>query len=102
MVYFLELMTSWLVWAPSSPEMSSDFIPQEHGAFLIAMNPNALGTKESLEQSVEKVNSELKNQTPKEWEKISIPWERSNIRLKKNKSLDIEIDEVLYEKLKNL
>jgi len=101
-VYFLELLTSGLIGSQSSPEMSDDFIPQEHWAILIAFNPKALGTEKNLQDSLDSINHELQEQTPKQWEKIEIPWVRSNETLEKNKNIDLEIDDTLLKKLKNL
>jgi len=101
-VYFFEILTSWLIWSQSSPEMAWDFVPEEHGAILIAMNPNSLWTSKNLQDSLDAVNWELEKQIPKKWEKIEIPGMRSNLTLKKNKDIEIEIDDVLFEKLKNL
>lgn len=101
-VYFLELLTSGLIGSPSSPEMSDDFIPEEHGAILIAFNSKALGTEKNLQISLDSINNELQSQKPKEWETIEIPWIRSNVTLEKNRDLEIEIDDALFEKLKNI
>lgn len=101
-VYLLELMTSGLIGSPSAPEMSSDFIAEEHGAILIAMNPKALWTTDSLQNSIDSINSRLKDQTPKKGTNIEIPWMRSNKTLERNKDIDIEIDGQLLETLKTL
>jgi len=101
-VYLLELLTSWLIWSPSSAEMSDDFVPEEHGAILIAINPKALWTDITLQNSLDAINTQLQEQTPKEWEKIEIPWVRSNQTLRKNRDIEIEIDEKLWNKLISL
>lgn len=101
-VYLLELLTSGLIGSPSSPEMSDDFVPEEHGAILIAFNLKALGTEKNLQNSLDSINKELKYQKPKQWEKIEVPWMKSNETLSKNKNIDLEIDDTLFEKLKAL
>lgn len=101
-VYLLEMMTSGLIWSPSSTEMSSDFIAQEHGAFLIAIHPWALWTQENLQNSLDSINSTLQKQKPKKWETIEVPWYRSNETLLQNQDIEIEIDDALFEKLNSI
>jgi LDH2 family malate/lactate/ureidoglycolate dehydrogenase len=101
-VYLLELMTSGLIGSPSSPEMSNDFIPEEHGAIIIALNPKALGTESTLLNSVLSINTALSEQTPKSGTKIQTPGQRNNEKLIENKDSEIDIDDELLQKLKSV
>lgn len=98
-VYLLELLTSGLIGSPSSPEMSADFVPEEHGGILIAFSPKALGTESSLQKSIEAVHAALRNQTPKNGASIPIPGESNNQRLIENRNIEIEITEAIWEEL---
>jgi LDH2 family malate/lactate/ureidoglycolate dehydrogenase len=102
LVYLLELMTSGLIGSPSSPEMSEDFIPEEHGAILIAFNPKALGTDKSLTRAMNSIHQVLRDQQPKEGEKITIPGENNNQKFVANADMDIEVSEDALDKLKAL
>lgn len=101
LVYLLELLTSGLIGSPSSPEMSEDFIPEEHGAVLIAFSPKALGTASAFVRSLSSIHDTLKNQNPKAGEKIVIPGEGNNERLN-SAAEEIEIDDELLAKLSGL
>lgn len=99
LVYLLELLTSGLIGSPSSPEMSNDFVPEEHGAILIAFNPKVLGTDMSLSKSIESIHKTLTNQKPKNGTDISIPGTRNNQRIVENEDVDIEVPDDMLEKL---
>lgn len=97
-VYLMEVLTSALIGMPSSPEMSAGFVPEEHGAVLVAMSPKAFGTAESFDASLEALHKALKAQKPKEGEEIVIPGERNNQRFTGKQSY-IEIDDSILKRL---
>jgi len=101
-VYLMELLTSALIGMPTSPEMSADFVPEEHGAIIIAFNPEAMGTKDKFDQSVEALHLAIKSQKAKPGETIIYPGENNNIKFIENKYEDLEIDESLITKLESL
>lgn len=101
LVYFLELLTSGLIGMPSSPEMSDNFVPEEHGAVLIAFNPKAMGTANNLSQSVQSIHDTLRNQTPKQGTEIRIPGQENNKRFAKSIQ-EIDVDEDTLNKLDEL
>lgn len=101
LVYFLELLTSGLIGMPSSPEMSADFVPEEHGAVLIVFNPKAMGTANNLSHSVEAIHDTLKKQTPKQGTEIRIPGQENNRRFTEH-AQDIEIEDDIIQNLKGL
>ena len=101
LVDFLELLTSGLIGMPSSPEMSDNFVPEEHGAILIAFNPKAMGTANNLSQSVQSIHDTLRNQTPKQGTEIRIPGQENNKRFAKSIQ-EIDVDEDTLNKLDEL
>jgi ureidoglycolate dehydrogenase (NAD+) len=101
-VYLMEVLTSALIGMPTSPEMSADFVPEEHGAIIIAFNPEAMGTKDKFDQSVEALHQAIKNQKSKIGETVIYPGENNNKKFIENKNEDLEIDESLNSKLESL
>jgi ureidoglycolate dehydrogenase (NAD+) len=101
-VYLMEILTSALIGMPSSPEMSPDFVPEEHGSIIIAFNPKSMGTKDRLEQSVAILHSAVKNQKPKNGETVIYPGENNNKKFTELKNSDIEIDDDLLNSLKSI
>lgn len=101
LVYLLELLTSGLIGMPSSPEMSSDFVPEEHGAILIVFNPKAMGTAINLSQSVEAIHDTLQKQTPKQGSEIRIPGQENSRRFAENVQ-EIEVENGIVKNLKGL
>lgn len=101
LVYFLELLTSGLIGMPSSPEMSDNFVPEEHGAILIAFNPKAMGTASNLSQSVEAVHDTLRNQAPKRGTEIRIPGQENNKRFADHVQ-EIEVEDAIIDSLSGL
>ena len=102
LVFLLELLTSGLIGMPSSPEMSADFIPEEHGAVLIVFNPQAMGTGERFGRSLNALHTALRSQTPKAGERIPIPGESNNVRFFEAKNKEVDVDDQLLEKLRAL
>ena len=101
LVYLLELLTSGLIGQPSSTEMSDNFVPEEHGAILLAFNPKAMGTSDDFAKTVDSLNTELKSQKPKEGTEIRIPGQDNNRRFAENVQ-EIEIDDATADQLSRL
>ena len=101
LVYFLELLTSGLIGMPSSPEMSADFVPEEHGAILLVFNPEAMGTTRNLSHSVKAVHDTLQKQPPKQGTEIRIPGQENNRRFTEH-AVELEIDETVLKNLDEL
>jgi LDH2 family malate/lactate/ureidoglycolate dehydrogenase len=99
--YLTELLTSALIGMPSSPEMSKDFVPEEHGAILLAMSPKAFGNMDTFYESVAALNGSIKSQRPKAGEEIVIPGERNNRRFAEAGE-EVDIDEASFERLVKL
>ncbi len=102
LIYFLEMLTSGLIGAKSSPEMSPDFVAEEHGSFLIVFNPKTMGTQNLLRESISETHTKLTQQTPKSGTKIQIPGEGNNNRYAENKDKSVEIDSTLLGRLNKL
>ncbi len=101
LTFLLELLTSGLIGMLASPQMSDDFVPEEHGSVIIVFNPKALGTKNTLQASIESIRGALESQKPKAGETIRIPGAQGSARLKSRKEV-LDIDDTLLEKLRSL
>ncbi|MBI2798541.1 Ldh family oxidoreductase [Candidatus Saccharibacteria bacterium] len=101
-VYLMEVLTSALIGMPSSPEMSTDFVPEEHGAVLLAFSPKAMGTSEKFAQSIEALCGAIKDQKAKKGEKVLYPGEGNNEKFSKLSGAEIEVDEDLIKRLESL
>lgn len=103
-VYLMEILTSGLIGMPSSPEMTKDqFVPEEHGAVLLVINPKAMGTDNKLIKSLEELNQAISNQTPKAGETIRTPGVDNNRKLAESQNQpDLEVDDELLAKLDSL
>ncbi len=99
LIYLLELLTSGLIGMPSSPEMTTDFVPEEHGAILIVFNPKVMGTENALTNSLNSIHAALKIQKPKEGESIRIPGDENNKKFNELKDKEIEIAEAIWNEL---
>jgi LDH2 family malate/lactate/ureidoglycolate dehydrogenase len=82
LTYLLELLTSGLIGMPASPQMSADYVATEHGGIIIAFNPQAMGSADSVRESVRAIHQELSSQTPREGTTIPIPGAANNARLR--------------------
>jgi len=99
LVYLMEVLTSALIGTPASTQMSANFVPEEHGAILIAFNPPAMGSAASFKKSIQSLHESLKAQRPKEGESIRLPGEENNKRYADLKTRDIEVDNSAIAKL---
>lgn len=99
-VYLMEVLTSALIGMPSSPEMSTDFVAEEHGAILLVMSPKAMGTTDKFNATINELHKSISSQKAKAGERVRVPGEENNKRFTKQKNDDIEIDEELLKKIK--
>lgn len=97
-VYLMEVLTSTLIGAPSSPEMSTNFVAQEHGAILIAFSPKAFGTADSFRESIKALHQAIKAQPSKSGTKIRLPGEGNNSKHNIAPE-EIEIDDKILDSL---
>ena len=103
LTYLMEILTSGLIHMPSSPEMStSDFVPEEHGAILLAFNPLAMGSAQSLPTSIAVLDKAIKSQKPKAGTAILLPGEENSKRYADLKDQEIEVDDTFLGRLTNI
>ncbi len=100
--YLMEIMTSGLIHMPSSPEMSTDFVAEEHGAFILAFSPKAFGSEKAFLKSIKTVNEKIKKQKPKKGENIRVPGEGNTKRFDNLKNKEIDVSDDLFEKINKL
>lgn len=102
--YLMEIMTSALIGARVSAQMSDSYIPAEHGGFIIAIAIDKVTDRAKYDVSVKTMNEKIRAQKPKKGvEKILVPGDR-NLSKKKGVTddTDIEIDEELRNSLTKL
>ena len=92
-------MTSALIGMPSSPEMSSDFVAEEHGSILLVFNPKAMGSKQIFDSTIAVLGEAIHSQTPKAGQEIRSPGDENNKRFAKLWNSEIEVDDVIIARL---
>ncbi len=97
-VYLMEVLTSALIGMPASPQMSTEFVAEEHGAILLVLSPKAMGTQQSFDESIEALHVALKAQKAKAGTVIQVPGERNNSKFRDAGEL-VEIDDETAAKL---
>lgn len=102
LTYLTEVMTSALIGMPASSQMSSSFVPEEHGAILLAFSPKAMGSQEDFHNTISNLHQALQNQPAKDGKKIIIPGESNNTRLSERQNSSLEIDPEILEELQKL
>lgn len=90
--YLIEIMTSALIGARASSEMSDDYIETEHGGFIIAIDISKVTDRSKYDTSIRSLNEEVRAQKPKSGvDKIVVPGDR-NLLNKAVLSDDMEIE----------
>lgn len=90
--YLMEVMTSALIGAKASSEMSSDYVETEHGGFIVAIDISKTTDKDKYDASIKSLNEEVRAQKSKNGvEKIAVPGDR-NLEHKTTMSDDMEIE----------
>ncbi len=90
--YLMEVMTSALIGAKASSEMSSDYIEKEHGGFIIAIAIDKVTEIDKYEASIKSLNQKIRSQAPKKGvEKVIVPGD-GNLSAKETITDDLEID----------
>lgn len=102
--YLIEIMTSALIGAQSSSEMSDAYIETEHGGFIIAIAIDKVTDRRKYDTSVKITNEEIRAQKPKrEVDRVIVPGDRNRAHiLDGNDDIEIEIDEEYKKMLENL
>jgi LDH2 family malate/lactate/ureidoglycolate dehydrogenase len=90
--YLMEVMTSALIGARASSEMSDDYIETEHGGFIIAIDISKVTDRNKYDTSIKSLNEEVRAQKPKNGiDAVVVPGDR-NLGNKANMSDDMEIE----------
>lgn len=102
--YLFEIMTSALIGARISAEMSNDYIETEHGGFIIAIDIGKVTSREKYNVSVKKMNEKIRAQKPKSGvDKVIVPGDTNLARLDGiTDDSEIEVDEEYLATLKSL
>ena len=89
--YLMEVMTSALVGARASSQMSDAYIETEHGGFIIAIDINKTSNRTAYDESIESLNQEIRAQRPKAGvDAIKVPGD-TNLEKKRKMNDDMEI-----------
>ncbi len=98
--YLMEVMTSALIGAQTSAEMSDEYIETEHGGFIIVIDISRVTKREMYETSIKILNEEIRAQRPKTGNsKVLVPGDRN---LEKKKKIDSETELSLSPENKEL
>lgn len=90
--YLMEIMTSALIGARVSSEMSDGYVETEHGGFIIAIAIDKVTSRDAYNTSVKSINEEIRAQRPKKGaEKVIVPGD-TNLERKNGLTDDSEID----------
>lgn len=90
--YLFEVMTSALIGARASSQMSDDYIEPEHGGFIIAMDISKVTQRSSYDESMRSLNTKVRAQKPKAGvDQVDVPGDR-NLRNMSGISDDTEFD----------
>jgi LDH2 family malate/lactate/ureidoglycolate dehydrogenase len=102
--YLMEIMTSALIGARTSAEMSDDYIEHEHGGFIIAIDISKVTDKAKYTASVKTLNEEIRTQKPKAGvEKVDVPGDRNLQKIVGiTDESEIEVDAEYAKLLKDL
>jgi len=102
--YLMEVMTSALIGARISSEMSDAYIETEHGGFIIAIAIDKVTDQKKYNASMKSMNEEIRAQKPKKGiDKVIVPGDHNlEKKLSMNEDLEIEIDNKYQEDLMDL
>jgi LDH2 family malate/lactate/ureidoglycolate dehydrogenase len=97
--YLVEVMTSALVGARTSSEMSDAYVETEHGGFIIAIAIDRITDRSKYDTSLKILNEEIRAQKPKNGvEKVVVPGDRN---LEKMAGITDETEIEMDEEYKN-
>ena len=93
--YLMEIMTSALIGARASSQMSDSYIETEHGGFIIAIAIDKVTDQNKYDASVKSMNEKIRAQKPKKGiEKVQVPGDRNlEKKIGVTDKTDIEINE---------
>lgn len=80
--YLMEVMTSALVGARASSQMSNGYVETEHGGFLVAIAIDKVTGRGEYDASVESLNEAIRAQKPKRGvETVQVPGDRNREKM---------------------
>ncbi|MBI3633013.1 MAG: Ldh family oxidoreductase [Candidatus Vogelbacteria bacterium] len=102
--YLMEIMTSALIGARSSPEMSDEYIETEHGGLIIAVDISRVTNQNKYNASIKSLNEEIRNQKAKKGaEKVLVPGDNNLEKIRGiTDETEIEVDEDYLKELESL
>lgn len=104
MNYLFEIMTSALIGARISAEMSDDYIEVEHGGFIIAIDIDKVTNRNKYDASVAKMNQKIRAQKPRKGvESVIVPGDTNLARMQGiTDDSEIEVANEYVEALRSL
>jgi LDH2 family malate/lactate/ureidoglycolate dehydrogenase len=101
--YLMEIMTSALIGARVSSEMSDDYIEVEHGGFIIAIDIDKITDRKKYDASVLSINTEIRSHPAKDGTTVIVPGD-TNRRLKEamTETTDIPVEDGYVAQLREL
>lgn len=92
--YLIEVMTSALIGARASSEMSDDYVETEHGGFIIAIDIGKVTDRSRYDASLKSLNEEVRAQKPMSGkDSVVVPGDSNLDRMKHmNDETEMEID----------
>jgi len=102
--YLMEVMTSALIGARISSEMSNGYVETEHGGFIIAIAIDKITNRSKFDASVKSMNEKIRAQKAKKGvDKIQVPGDRNLERIKGvTDDSEIEVSEDYIKMLNDL
>ena len=90
--YLMEIMTSALIGARASSEMSDDYIEKEHGGLIIAIAIDKVTDRTKYDASLKSLNEEIRAQRPRRGvDKVDVPGD-TNFSRKAAMTSDMDIE----------
>jgi LDH2 family malate/lactate/ureidoglycolate dehydrogenase len=104
LVYLMEVMTSALIGARASSEMSDDYVEVEHGGFIIAIDIGSVTERSRYDASITSLNEEVRAQVPKAGtETVLVPGDRNLVhKARMADDMEVDIDATYLQELKDL
>lgn len=78
--YLIEIMTSALIGARVSSEMSDDYIEVEHGGFIIAIDIDKVTSRSKYDASIKSINEEIRSHPGRNGEQVIVPGDTNRQR----------------------
>ncbi len=101
--YLIEVMTGAMIGAKLSSQQDPDYVYEDHGGFLIAINISAFNSLDKFKTDLEEMNAMIRNQKSADENPVLVPGDNNIQRMKENLvSTDLELAESLFKELEEL